>query len=101
MISKTEVQKEIADYFVGKPVIRAYLFGFYARGEAGQDSDVDVLVEFDHKNFSVSFYEYFEMQEALQNAIGRRGDLVSLAGLSPRVVPHVLADKQLIYERAN
>lgn len=100
MITKEEIQKIVADYLVNQPVLRAYLFGPYARVDASRDSDVDVLVKFDHRNFSVNFYEHFEMQEALQNAIGKKVDLVSINGLSSRIAPYVPADKQLIYERA-
>ena len=37
----------IAQYFATKPVVRAYLFGSFARGENGPDSDIDILVTFD------------------------------------------------------
>lgn len=32
-------------YFKDKPVLKVYLFGSYARGEADEDSDVDLLKE--------------------------------------------------------
>lgn len=38
----------IAEYFKTQPVLRAWLFGSFARGEATPESDVDILVEFDH-----------------------------------------------------
>ena len=45
-----EMQKIIADYFATQPVLKAWLFGSYARGEQREDSDVDILVEFDHSS---------------------------------------------------
>ena len=36
--------KTINDYFKACPVVKAYLFGSYVRGEQGPDSDVDLLV---------------------------------------------------------
>lgn len=101
MMSKEEIAKIIADYFAGKPVLRAYLFGSFARGDADEKSDVDVLVEFDRKAGEVGLFEHFEMQEGLEHAVGRKVDLVSTAGLSPRVAPYVHADKTLVYERAD
>ena len=45
----TEQQKEIIRrFFVGKPVFRAYVFGSYARGDARENSDVDLLIEWDY-----------------------------------------------------
>ena len=38
----------IRDYFVNKPVLKAYLFGSYSRQEADNDSDVDILVDLDY-----------------------------------------------------
>ena len=43
----------IRDYFATQPVQRAWLFGSYARGEEREDSDVDILVDFDQENASV------------------------------------------------
>ena len=38
----------IADYFKTQPVLKAWLFGSFARGEEHKDSDVDLLILFDH-----------------------------------------------------
>ena len=35
----------IADYFKTQPVLKAWLFGSFARGEERPDSDVDILFE--------------------------------------------------------
>ncbi len=32
----------IKDYFTGKPVLKAYLFGSYSRNQADSDSDLDI-----------------------------------------------------------
>ena len=34
----SEMSKMIADYFATQPVVRAWLFGSYARGEQREDS---------------------------------------------------------------
>ena len=43
----------IADYFKTQPVLKAWLFGSFARGEETEDSDLDILVEYD-KNARIS-----------------------------------------------
>ena len=40
--------KIIAEYFKTQPVMKAWLFGSFARGEEHPDSDVDLLVVIDH-----------------------------------------------------
>ena len=47
MSTKT-MTKMIAEYFKTQPVLKAWLFGSFARGEEKPDSDVDLLVMFDH-----------------------------------------------------
>ena len=44
-----EMIKTIQDYFKTQPVLKAWLFGSYARGEETPNSDVDILVVFDRK----------------------------------------------------
>ena len=39
--------KIIADYFKTQPVVKAWLFGSFARGEETPESDVDILVQYD------------------------------------------------------
>lgn len=43
-----EAQTEtIREYFKIQPMLKAWLFGSFARGEETKDSDVDILVSFD------------------------------------------------------
>jgi predicted nucleotidyltransferase len=92
--NKTIVQR----YFSDRPVKRAYLFGSSARNEARPDSDIDILVEFDHsKPIGMKFYLYqLELEELLKTKV----DLVSIDGLSKYIKPIVDKDKILIYESA-
>jgi len=88
----------ICHYLRDKPVVRAYVFGSYARNEAGTTSDLDLLVELDYtKPIGLQF---IGMKLDLEDSLHKRVDLVSLSGLSPRLRPFIEKDRQLIYERA-
>ena len=89
----------IQNYFAGRPVKKAYLFGSYARKEAGKDSDIDLLVELDYSvHIGMKFFAYqIELQELLKKKV----DLVTSEGLSKYVKPYIDKDKILIYERGN
>ena len=39
-----EMIQLIADYFKTQPVLKAWLFGSFSRGEEREDSDVDLLI---------------------------------------------------------
>lgn len=72
------------------PIHRMALFGSWARGEAREDSDVDVLVEVDP---SIGL-RFVELGEELERALGRRVDLVSRRAIKPslweRIEPELI-----------
>lgn len=65
------------------------LFGSTARGEAREDSDVDVLVEFEGP---ATFDGYMGLLFYLEGLLGRKVDLATVGGLKPRVRPNVEKD---------
>ena len=91
----------IRDYFATQPVQRAWLFGSYARGEEREDSDVDILVDFDQENASVGLLQFCHIMNELSDRLGRPVDLVVNGTLLPFAERTANQDKQLIYERAN
>lgn len=54
-----------------QPIIRAWLFGSYSRGEETEDSDVDILVEYD-SNSRISLMTISRIMVALSEAIGKK-----------------------------
>jgi len=87
----------IKNYFSGKPVIKAYLFGSYSRHEAVNDSDVDILVDLDYStHIGLGFVQ---MQDDLQQKLNKKIDLISSKGVSKYLLPFIEKDKVLIYER--
>jgi predicted nucleotidyltransferase len=99
MLSKAQIQDILSRYFSGKPVLRAYLFGSYARGDADEKSDVDVLVELDYDQDGSIWGAYVAMQDELRQKLGKKVDLVSTDGMSKYIAPFINQDKVLVYER--
>jgi len=88
----------LQQFFAARPVKKAYLFGSSARDEAGKDSDIDILVELDHRNpIGMKFFSY---QPDLEQLLKKKVDIVTSEGLSKYVRPFIDKDKILIYERA-
>ncbi len=95
----TETMKQqIADYFKTQPVLKAWLFGSFARGEETPESDVDILVEYD-KDARISLLTISHMMGELEKSTGRKVDLIEEGCLLPFAVESANRDKQLIYER--
>jgi predicted nucleotidyltransferase len=70
-------------------VVRLALFGSVARDEAGQDSDVDLLVEFDRP---VGLFRFMELQSYLEDLLRSGVDLGTPQSLKPRIRDRVLAE---------
>lgn len=65
------------------------VFGSVARGEADEDSDIDLLVEFEpHRSLLDHAALWLELQELL----GCKVDVVSDRGLAPRIRDRVLRE---------
>ena len=43
-MNRETMTRKIAEYFKTQPVLKAWLFGSFARGEEREDSDVDLLI---------------------------------------------------------
>lgn len=97
MTSKA-MNKAIADYFKTQPVLKAWIFGSFARGEETPLSDVDLLVIYDDKA-RVSLLKHAAMICELEKIINRPVDIVEEGTLRPRIAENVNQDKKLIYER--
>lgn len=89
--------KAIAEYFKTQPVLKAWLFGSYSRGEQTKDSDVNILVLLD-KSRPIGL-KFFGMWNDLEELLGRKVDLVSEGTLLPFAQQSADKDKILIYER--
>ncbi len=91
--------QQIAEYFKTQPVLKAWLFGSFARGEQREDSDIDLLILPD-KSQHFSLFTLSGIYEDLKELLGCEVDLITEGGLMPFARESVDRDKKLIYERA-
>jgi len=71
-------------------VRRLWLFGSYVRGEAGKNSDLDVLVEFEPGK--KTFDNYMELKFFLEEVLGVEVDLITVEALKPRVKKYIWSE---------
>jgi hypothetical protein len=70
-------------------VTRLAVFGSVSRGEERPDSDVDILVQFDHP---VGLFAFVRLQRYLEELLGRSVDLVTPDALRPEMREGILAE---------
>jgi hypothetical protein len=92
--------KQISEYFKTQPVLKAWLFGSFARGEDTSESDVDILFVPDMSQ-KFSLFTLGGMYMDLKEMLGREIDLIPEDSLLPFARETANRDKVLIYERTN
>ncbi|HYH87122.1 MAG TPA: nucleotidyltransferase family protein [Pyrinomonadaceae bacterium] len=71
---------------------RISVFGSFARGEPNDESDVDILVEFEAGG--KSFDNFLALAEFLEEMFGRKVDLLTPESLNPRFGHHILSEAE-------
>jgi uncharacterized protein len=89
--------KALAEICGRHDVRRLRLFGSAARGEAGPDSDIDLLVDFAAPK---GFFELLRLEDDLEVFFGRPVDVITEPGLSPYLKEPILAGASVIFDAA-
>jgi predicted nucleotidyltransferase len=76
-------------------VARLEVFGSTARGEANEDSDIDLLVEFTKRK---SLLALVSLEREMSAALGRNVDLLTEAAISPYLREQINRDRRVIYD---
>ena len=87
-MDRYQIIRIIHDYMSKKPVLKAWIFGSFARGEEKAQSDIDILFVPDFEHGSFTLLTHGGMYEDLKQLLGREVDLV-VHGYS-QVLPRIL-----------
>lgn len=101
MTNYQAVNHTIAEYFKTKPVLKAWVFGSFARKEDTPDSDVDILFVADRSEKPFTLFTLGGMYMDLKELLGREVDLIEEGTLRPYARKSAEQDRVLIYERKN
>lgn len=94
MLTINEIKTAVTKYGKKYGVSKAYLFGSYARNEATENSDVDILIEKGELN---TYKAYSGLLYSLEDELGKHVDLLTTEGAKPRFLDLIQNDRVLIY----
>lgn len=97
-INRINTVSTIQRYLSQQPVERAWLFGSFARGEDGPESDIDMLVDYQDSE-KLSLLDIAKISTGLEDIVHKKIDLIENGHLLPFAQPSADRDKYLIYER--
>jgi predicted nucleotidyltransferase len=86
-----KVLRRHQDDLRARGIIHAALFGSVARGEAGPNSDLDVLIEFDPE-LNLDIFAYAGLKRYVAELFSGRVDVVNKEALKPHLRQPVSAD---------
>ena len=72
-----------------------FLFGSVARGEARDDSDVDLF--FDHPEGSIGLIELIDVKQAAARILGRKTDIITRRSLHPLLKQRIEASALQVF----
>ncbi len=70
------------------------MFGSYVNGEAGPESDLDILAEFMDRK---SLLQLVRLERELSELVGTRVDLLTEASISPHLIDGIKEQMEVIY----
>lgn len=74
-------------------VTKAGVFGSFARNQAKEDSDLDILVEI---NSDLSLLGFVALKQELEDALGRKIDLVEYETVKPAIREHIMSEQVVL-----
>ena len=103
--SLADIQSKIAPIAISYKLSGVYLFGSYARNEASEDSDIDLIIDED-KSHMLRGLDMISLQLDLEQALGKKVSLVTVESLESqlseerwRFVRNAVKEAICIYER--
>jgi predicted nucleotidyltransferase len=81
-----EIMPDLAKHYSVK---RLGIFGSYVRGEADEESDLDILVEFEDPP---TLWEFIRLERELGDKLGVKADLVMKKTLKPGIGEEILKE---------
>ena len=85
-----EIKKKVVPLLKKYGVVRAGIFGSYARGEQTKKSDVDLLVK---TRKGTSLIDFIGIKHAAEEVLGKRVDMVEYTALKKMIKDRIFNDE--------
>ena len=89
-ITIDEIRHKAVPILKNAGITRSAVFGSVARGEAGDDSDIDILIEFERK---MTLFDLVGLEQELEDALGRKVDIVTRRSIYPPLKKYIEKDE--------
>ena len=94
MLTIKKIENTVSKYGKKYGIEKVYLFGSYAKGEASDSSDVDLIIE---KGRLKTYDDYCDLKFAIEDDLGKKVDLLTSDGVKLRFYELIKEDRILLY----
>lgn len=91
-----QLKKQVAPILKKYGVLRAGVFGSFARGESTKKSDIDFLMRFSD---GTTLFDLGGLKIDLEKKLGKEVDLVSARAIKKNLKPYIMQDLIYFYEK--
>ncbi|MBU1089529.1 nucleotidyltransferase family protein [Patescibacteria group bacterium] len=95
-VIKKTVEKVVAQQRFARNIKSVSVFGSVARGEANEESDIDLIVEFEKP---VGLFSLAGLKNSFEDEFQKKVDLLTPKSIHPFLKEKILSSAQKIYER--
>ncbi len=95
-MTTSTIKNQIVPILKRQGVLKAAIFGSFARGEETQKSDVDILVKLSKNK---SLLDLIGLKFELEGKLGRKVDVLTYDGINHRLKNLILKEQKIIYEK--
>lgn len=100
-LSKSQVEI-IKNYLKDKLLVKScFVYGSYARGDAGSESDIDLVVRLDSNLLEVLAREYLHLSDDLSRLLKKKVSIVSEDAVSPYIENFAKEARIVIFNRSS
>ena len=84
------LQKKVVPILKKNGVVKAGIFGSYARGEEKKNSDVDILIQFKGRK---SMFDLVHLEHELEDRLRKKVDVITYKSIHPLLKESILKDE--------
>lgn len=93
-MSKKEIKELLVKELKKEGVIKASLFGSVARGEEDNNSDIDIIVQFEEGK---SLLDLAGLKVKLEEIFNRKVDVITYNSIHPLLRKYIEKEQELLY----
>lgn len=97
-MDKNDIKNILIPILKRSDVLRASLFGSFARNTQTENSDVDIIIEFDAA-MSKSLLDLIALEQEIEDILGKKADVLTLESIHPYLKDTIMNEREIFYER--